>query len=199
MEVGHDQRAQRWLGVWSQAACARAAATVTKAQPRAAEAIDTQLLHVHAQRCETPRAATAALAALAQSWRYHQVDASSLVAHKRYAGQGRPPSTPPLKAVEWHSLGHVQPDAGPRASLQQSQACLVLGTTIDASQVSDLEVMRADKSQAQAAGGLRFLQEPLCFVSSLCVQQPSRRPGVLTVMTCTFLVYAVAQRRLRQH
>jgi transposase len=193
----HYKMAQRWLVVCSQAACERAEATVTKAQQRAAEAIDTQLLHLQAQRFETSRAATAALAALATPWRYHQVDASSLVEHKRYACKGRPTSTTPLKAVEWQILGQVQPDEGQLASLKQAQACCVLGTNIDASQGSDLEVIQADKSQAQAAGGFRFLKDPLFFVSSLFVKKPSRMQGLLTVLTCALLVYSVAQRRLR--
>jgi transposase len=191
--------AQRWLVVWSQAACERAEATVTKAQQREAEAIDKQLFHVQAQRFETPRAATAALAALAKPWRYHQVDAYRLVEHKRYACKGRPTSTTPLKAVEWQILGQVQPDAGQLAYLKQSKACFVLGTNIDASQLSDLEVIQAYKSQAQAEGGFRFLKDPLFFVSSLFVKKPSRIQGLLTVMTFALLVYSVAQRRLRQH
>jgi hypothetical protein len=79
----HDQMAQRWLVGWSPAACERAEATGTKAQQRAAEAIDPPLLPVQAQRCETPRAATAARAALAKPWRYHHGDADSLVEHTR--------------------------------------------------------------------------------------------------------------------
>jgi transposase len=199
VELCHYKMAQRWLVVWSQAACERAEATVTKAQQREAEAIDKQLFHVQAQRFETPRAATAALAALAKPWRYHQVDAYRLVEHKRYACKGRPTSTTPLKAVEWQILGQVQPDEGQLAYLKQSKACFVLGTNIDASQLSDLEVIQAYKSQAQAEGGFRFLKDPLFFVSSLFVKKPSRIQGLLTVMTFALLVYSVAQRRLRQH
>jgi transposase len=199
VELCHDKRAQQWLVVWSQAARERAEATVTKAQQREAEAIDKQFLHLQAQRFETPQAATAVLAGLAQPWRYHQVDAYNLVEHKRYACKGRPTSTTPLKAVEWHILGLVQPDEGQLASLKQSQACFVLGTNIDASQLSDLEVMQAYKNQAQAEGGFRFLTDPLCFVSALFVKKPSRIQGLLTVMPCALRVYSVTQRRLRQH
>jgi len=199
VELCHYKMAQRWLVVWSQAARERAEATVTKAQQREAEAIDKQLFHLQAQRFEAPQAATAALAALAKPWRYHQVDTYSLVEHKRYACKGRPTSTTPLKAVEWQILGQVQPDEGQLAYLKQSQACFVLGTNIDASQLSDLEVIQAYKSQAQAEGGFRFLKDPLFFVSSLFVKKPSRIQGLLTVMTFALLVYSVTQRRLRQH
>jgi len=69
---------------------------------------------------------------------------------------------------------------------------------MDASQVRDAEVIRAYKGQAQAEGGFRFLKDPLCFVSSLFVQKPSRIQGLLMVMTGALRVYAGAQRRLRQ-
>ena len=57
--------------------------------------------------------------------------------------------------------------------------------------------MAGDKGQAKAAGGLRFLKDPLLFVSSLCVKNPGRLQGLLLVMTLALLVYSVAQRRLR--
>ncbi len=198
VELYHYGMAQRWLVVYSQAACERAEATVTKAQQREAAAIDKHLFHVQAKRFETPEAAKAALVALAKPWRYHKVDAYSLIDHKRYAGKGRPTATTPIKAVEWQILGHVRPDEEQLAHLKQSQACFVLGTNIAASQLSDLEVIQAYKSQAQAEGGFRFLKDPLFFVSSLFVKKPSRIQGLLTVMTFALLVYAIAQRRLRQ-
>ncbi len=45
--------------------------------------------------------------------------------------------------------------------------------------------------------GSRFLKDPVFVVSSLFVKKPSRVPGLLMVMTLAFLVYAVAQRRMR--
>ena len=77
------------------------------------------------------------------------------------------------------------------------KGCFVVGTNIEVSQLSDLEVIAAYKGQAQAEGGFRFLKDPLFFVSSLFVKKPCRIQGLLMVMTCALLVYSVAQRRLR--
>ena len=77
------------------------------------------------------------------------------------------------------------------------KGCFVVGTNIEVSHLSDLEVMAAYKGQAQAEGGFRFLKDPLFFVSSLFVKKPCRIQGLLMVMTCALLVYSVAQRRLR--
>ena len=80
---------------------------------------------------------------------------------------------------------------------KQTKACYVLGTNIDASELSDTEVITAYKGQSQVEGGFRFLKDPLFFVSSLFVKKPSRIEGLLMVMTLALLVYSVAQRRLR--
>jgi hypothetical protein len=88
--------AQRWLVVSSQAAMERAEASLNKAQQREWEAIEKQLLHLHAKRFETPEAAQAALTALSKSWRDHQLDTSQVIDHKRYAGKGRPTPTSSL-------------------------------------------------------------------------------------------------------
>ena len=82
-------------------------------------------------------------------------------------------------------------DARPGADLlteviearKQQSACFVIGTNIDARHVSDAEVIRAYKAQAQVEGGFRFLKDPLFFVSSLFVKKPCRIQGLLMVMT----------------
>ncbi len=198
VELCHYGMAQRWLVVSSEAALQRAEATVNKAQQREAEAIEKHLFHLQAKRFETPEAANAALDTLARSWKYHQVDAYSLSDHTRYACKGRPTPTTPIKAIEWQIQAQVQSNDEQIVQRKQHKACFVVGTNIDASQLSDAEVIRAYKGQAQAEGGFRFLKDPLFFVSSLFVKRPSRIQGLLMVMTGALLVYAVAQRRLRQ-
>jgi transposase len=197
VELGHDGIAQRWLVVVSQAALARAAATVTTARQREDEAIAKPCFHRQAQRFATPEAAHQALAGLAKDWKYHQLEASRLIEHQRDARQGRPTPHPPLKASAWQIDSHVRPHEEARRHRMQVNACFGLGTNISASARSDPEVMAADKGQAQGEGGCRFLQDPLFFVSSLCVKQPCRIEGLLMVMTLALLVYSVPQRRLR--
>lgn len=198
IELCHYGMAQRWLVVSSQAALERAETSVNKACQRELPAIDKQLFHVQAKRFETPDAVQAALTALAQSWKYHQVETSRLSEHKHYAGKGRPMSTTPLKSIHWQMHARVRPDQERIAYRKQQGACCVIGTNITPSQLSDPEVIQAYKAQAQAEGGFRFLKDPLFFVSSLFVKKPCRIQGLLMVMTLALLVYAVTQRRLRQ-
>jgi transposase len=198
LELCHYGMAQRWLVVHSQAALERAEATVNNTRQREEAAIAQQLFHLQAQRFETPAMAQEALGELARSWTYHQVASSNLIEHKRYARKGRPTPNTPLKAIEWQIQAQARPDQEALEHRKQSKACFVLGTNIDASELSDTEVIHAYKGQSRVEGGFRFLKDPLFFVSSLFVKKPCRIQGLLMVMTLALLVYSVAQRRLRQ-
>jgi transposase len=197
LELCHYGMAQRWLVVYSEAAFARAEATVNKATQRESAAIEKQLFHLHAKCFETPEAAQAALVALEKGWKYHQVDTYSLIEHKRYGGKGRPTPTTPIKAIEWQLRAQVRLDETTVEERKQYQACFVLGTNICASQLCDADVIATYKGQSQVERGFRFLKDPLFFVSALFVKKPSRVQGLLMVMTVALLVYSVAQRRLR--
>ena len=106
-----------------------------------------------------------------------------MIEHTHDAGKGRPTSTSPITSIDWQIHAQARPDHARIASRQQQSACLVIGTHIDASQVSDAAVIRAYKAPAQAEGGFRFLKDPWFFVSSLFVKQPCRIQGLLMVMT----------------
>jgi transposase len=198
VELCHYGMAQRWLVVYSQAALERAEATVNKATQRDYAAIAKQLFHLQAQRFSTPEAAQDALATVAKGWQYHQLESSNLIAHKRYAGKGRPTPSTPRKDTQWQIQAHVRPAEEAIWHRKQFKACFVLGTNIGASELSDTAVIAAYKSQSRVEGGFRFLKDPLFFVSSLFVKKPCRIQGLLMVMTLALLVYSVAQRRLRQ-
>jgi len=183
LEFCHDGLAQRWLVVSSAAALERAEASVSKAQQRACAAIDKQLFHLQAQRVETPEAAPAAGAALAKRWTSHQVEASSLIEHTHDAHHGRPTPTTPIHSIDWQMPAQVRPDQAKLAYDKPHNACVVVGTTIEAAPLSDPEVIQAYTGQAQVEGGCRFLKDPRFFVSSLLVKQPCRMQGLLMVMT----------------
>jgi hypothetical protein len=69
------------------------------------------------------------------------------------------------------------------AADKHPNACFVVGTTIEAAPWRDPAVIQASTGQAQAEGGVRFLKDPLCFVSSLFVKKPFRLQGLRMVMT----------------
>jgi transposase len=134
IELCHYGMAQRWLVVSSQAALERAETSVNKACQREVPAIDKQLFHLQAQRFETPDAAQAALTALAQSWKFHQVETSGLSEHQHHACKGRPLPTTPLQSIHWQIHAQVRPAPERIAYRKQQGACCVIGTNIPPSQ-----------------------------------------------------------------
>ena len=176
----------------------RAEASLTQAQQREGDASAKQLLPLHAKRFATPAAAPAALQALSNVWRSHQLATSQVTEHKRDAGKGRPTPTSALKALEWQMHAQVRPAQEVIEAHKQRHACFVIGSNMPACHGSDAEVIRAYKAQSGVEGGFRLLKAPLFFVSSLCVKKPSRIQGLLMVMTLALLVYALTQRRWRQ-
>ena len=195
---GHSGLAQRGLVVSSPAALQRAAVSRTTAPPRAGEPLEPPRLPWHAKRCETPAAAQAARAVLAQAWRDQQVETAGVVAPQRDAGHGRPPPRSPLTAMAWPRHAPVRPEQARRAWRQPPGAGVVSGTPIDASHVSAAPVVQADTAPAPADGGCRLLTDPWLCVSSLFVKTPGRIPGLLRVMTVAVLVSAVTPRRWRR-
>jgi transposase len=176
-ELCHDGRTQRWFVVHSAAALERAEATINNARQRETEAVDKPLFHLQATRFKTPEVAQEALAALAKRWTYHQGASYRVIEHTHDAGKGRPTPRTPLKASEWHIQAHVRSDDDTLEHHQQVKAGFVRGTTIDVRELSDAEVIAASKKgQAQVAGGVRLLKEPLVFVSSVLIKKPHMCP-----------------------
>src|ERR1700730_7676189 len=140
LELCHFGIEQRWLVVQSQAAAWRAEVTLSKAQTREHEAIEQQLFHLQAQRFETPQLAQEALAAVSKKWKYHQVESSQLLEHKRYATKGRPTPKTPIKATEWQLQARVRPDVERLQQAKQYHACFVLGSNIEGEQLRDSQV-----------------------------------------------------------
>ena len=73
---------------------------------------------------------------MAKRRKYHRVASSHLTEHKRYAGKGRPTPNTSLKASEWQIQAQVHVDHHAREQAKQTKACFVLGTNIDASELS---------------------------------------------------------------
>jgi transposase len=170
----HDGMAPRWLVVSSQDAWQRAAQTLAKAQAKEAEQVQQQLLHLQAQRLPSETTARAALETIAQRWRSHQSAQVALTPPIQYARTGRPtPQTPP-QALQWPIHASVMPDSAKRTRQQQRKACVVLGTTMPAPALTDVEGVAGYNGQSAGERGFRLRKAPMFFVSSLFIKKPSR-------------------------
>ena len=193
----HYGIAQRWLIIYSDGACRRASQTLSKAQAKEQARLNKAVFHLQAQRFACREEAQEALQTLASTINYHRLASQVLLAHKRYAGKGRPGARRAVKAIEWQISATFNADDERLEGLRQQKACFVIATNVPAGELSDAEVFQAYKNQSTVEHGFRFLKDPLFFVSSLFLKKPARLQGLLMVMTLSLLVYAIAQRRLR--
>jgi len=189
---------QRWLVIYSDGAYQRAEATLLNAQHQEQARLDKALMHLQAQRFASPAQALTALEAVRQTARYHRFDGHEMIAHKRYAGQGRPTANTPVKAIEWQLQARFIADQPRLEALRQTRACFIVATNIPDRELDDPQVFQSYKAQSNVEHGFRFLKDPLFFVSSLFLKKPSRIQSLLMVMTLSLLVYTLAQCRLRR-
>jgi transposase len=197
IDLGHLGIDQRWLVIYSEGALARAQQSLAKAQEKEQKKVRKQLSRLAAQRFDCPEAAQQGLEKIAPALQYHHIAAPELIAHKTYAQRGRPGPNTPVSAIRWQIQAEVSVDHERIEQLQNEKACFIVATNIPEGALSDAEVFAAYKNQSLVERGFRFLKDPLFFVSSLFLKKPSRIQGLLMVMTLSLLVYAIAQRRLR--
>jgi transposase len=198
INLGHYGIEQRWLVITSQTGWHQAEEAVNQAQEKEHNALQKQLYHFQAQRFSSEKQAQAGLDRLARKWKYHQVDQTTSTAHTHYAHKGRPAPDTPIQSIDWQLQVTVGADPEKRQAQQHRKARFVLGTSIDSEALSDEDLLPGYKGQGTAERGFRFLKDPLFFTAALFVKKPSRIQGLLMVMTLALLVYAIAQRRMRQ-
>ena len=197
VDLCHYGIEQRWLVVYSESAYQRAVKTLSKAQAREQEKVNKRLFHLQAQRFETESSARDALEKIVQKLNYHKLGDIKLTQHVKYASRGKPKCDSAIKSIEWQISGTIVPEDAKLSHKQQQEACFVVGTSIQDTELSDVEVIKRYKGQGAVERGFSFLKSPVFFVSSLFVKKPSRIEGLLMVMTLALLVYSIAQRRMR--
>jgi len=193
----HSGSAPPWLVVAAPEAGQRAQTPVANAQATAEEQGQTPLCLLPAQRWASAEAAHTAVDKRPSTRHAPQGARASVTPPLPSARPGRPPPEPPLPALRGPIPASGGPDPAPSTPRQQRQACCGLGPPIPATTWSAAAGIAGSPGPSAVDGGLRGLKASVFFVSSLFVNKPSRLPGLVRVLTLAFLVYAVAQRRMR--
>jgi transposase len=122
---------------------------------------------------------------------------SELVRSEHHTGQGRPRKEA-VPTVQWPIQATVtvkQPQVEQEA---RRTACFIVATTIlDARILADQELVTTYKEQGSVERGFRFLKDPLFRASSVCVKKPERIVALGLIMVRCFLLYRLAEHRLR--
>lgn len=197
-ELTHYELDQRWIVIYSKEAEQRATSSIEKKCQKEKEKLSKELDKLKSQGFSCPEDAKRALKECGKKVRFHQVRIEKIEEKKKYLNKGRPDSNSPFK-MSYHITGQIEIKCTEKRNAIKEKSCFVIATTISPKELTDAEVIEAYKKQNDSVEkGFRFLKDPIMFTSSLFVKKPSRIMGLLMIMTLALLVYAIAQRRLRE-
>ena len=150
-----------------------------------------------ATRCPSETDAWAALETIAQRWRSHQRAEVSLTPQSQYLHKRQPHRRHLGKRASGRST--PAPSLTPRRSSVSSNASLFRAGHHPpiGSALSDCRVVGGYEGKARLSAATAFSWPP-CFLWRRCASKSRRdSPGLLMVMTLAWLIYSVAQRRMR--
>jgi transposase len=178
---------QRWLVVFSEAAYKREEATFRKRLTQRRSEAEKSLKQLSQREFCTKKAAKKAVSVLEEQWKFHQAEVA-LEKVFRYKRPGRPRKDQKPEHVGWRVDEALR-----------SKGKFVLGSNeLDEEQLPAETILTAYKAQgASVERGFRFLKDPMFFASSLFLEKPERIMALLMVMCLSLLVYALAERALR--
>jgi len=194
----HYDIKQRWLVVYTPTSWQRAVKQVDKAVQKEADTLSKALRHLQAQRFETPAQAVAALQKLFKKSHYHELTGCQLTLHFMFAQKGRPAADAQPIAQHWQITATYRFEPQRQQTAYQQHACFVIGSNSSPEELTDTDLLDHYAEQDQAERGFRFLKDPFFFTAAFFVKLAHRLQALLMVMTLALLVYAVAQRHLRQ-
>ncbi|GAC1394752.1 MAG: hypothetical protein NVSMB38_29650 [Ktedonobacteraceae bacterium] len=122
---------------------------------------------------------------------------SAFVSSEHHVRRGRPRKEA-VPTSQWHiqaTLTVKQPLVEQEA---RRKACFIVATNVmDASILSDQELVTTYKEQGSVERGFRFLKDPLFLASSVFLKKPERIVALGLIMVLCLLVYRLAEHRLR--
>lgn len=197
--VEYADVAQRWLVVYSEAAYQRELQTLRRRQARELEKAEKAWRKLCGTEFNCVEDAENTWQEFSQSWRYHRVQAQ-VEPVQRYARRGRPAAGDQPATVGYRLQGEVIRHEPGLAEAQRTLGKFIIATNVlDAEHVSVQAMLAHYKEQGVSVErGFRFLKDPLFFAHSLFLKSPQRIMALLMVMGLALLIYALAERKLRQ-
>ena len=190
---------QRWLVVESEIRKQAAIKKIAEQVEKQLESAKTALRKLSKQEFACIADAEIAIKRLSDSWKYHQITEIEC--------QEKPVKKPTRKSKISSQIQtkvyQVTSEIETRASVIEAEKVkagrfIVATNILDATAVSDREVLLEYKAQQSNERGFRFIKDPLFFTSSVFVKKPERVEAIGMIMGLCLLVYNLAQRKLRQ-
>lgn len=190
---------QRWWVIFSQAAYERESKTFARKLAKAEARARSALAKLEKETFACQPDAEQAVAKAAAKWRYHR-PVIQVAPVRGYGQRGRPTKGSAPTIQGYRLTGDVVVKENLLAELEQRRGKFIIATNqLTAEKLSAEALLSAYKAQGVTVErGFRFLKDPMFFADSLFLKKPSRLMALLMVMGLSLLVYALAERQLRQ-
>lgn len=189
---------QRWLIVYSEQAYTRELRTFEKTVAKLRDRSEKDLKHLRNRPFACEADAQAAATLFASKLRYHRLEWKT-VSRNRYMSRGRPAGDATPDAVEWCIDGMIHDDEKQIDEAKRRKGMFVIATNeLDTESLTDRQLLEVYKDQGVTVErGFRFLKDPMFYAESLYLKSPKRIMALIMVMTLSLLMYALAERRIR--
>lgn len=189
---------QRWLLVRSDQARKREQQTVMKNQLKTGTRELKQFQQLCKHRFACRQDAEQALATFCRELKVLRIEQGSCQALPVFAGKGRPKAGQEPLRYDYQLTGQAVSCLDKMAEAREQAGLFILATN-DLSDHLDMEGLLATyKSQQAVERGFRFLKSPEFLTSSLFLKKAERIEALLMVMTCSLMIYAALEHRIRQ-
>ena len=189
---------QKWLLIFSEHACKRERKTLTNNIQKATEQALKYFKKLCNQRYACHTDAMKAVADFEKKHKYIQILEASTDKHPHYQTRGRPKKEQQPNGYEYQVTGVVVTSLEAVKTAQQQSGLFIIATNDCTATLSMEALLDIYKSQQSVERGFRFLKSPDFMTSSLYLKKPERIEALLMVMTCSLMIYAALEHRIRR-
>jgi len=199
IEVEYGGVKQRWIVVFSEKAFARETKTLEKKMQKEKEQVEKDVWHFCNQEFYSEEDGLKAAREMEKGWKYHKISTIEVEERKKKkgGGRGRPRKDEPTQAVYRIKVAFEGDKSTIERETLKKGKFIVATNELDSDKLSDEEVLKAYKEQQYAERGFRFLKDPLFFAHSMFLEKESRIVAMVMIMGLALMVYAIAERKLR--
>lgn len=188
---------QRWLLVQSRQAAKREQQTLEKNLLKDTTKELKQFAKLCKKRFACQKDAEQALAEFKKTLKLVCIEDTHVIKVPVYSGKGRPKKGENPSHYDYLLTGQAATDLEKVAEAKAQVGVFILSTNDLSEELTMQELLDIYKSQQSVERGFRFLKSPEFLTSSLFLKKPERIEALLMVMTCSLMIYAALEHRIR--
>lgn len=189
---------QRWLLIESEKASYREYQILRKVIRKEMEGLPKSLKKIRAQAFACEKDALKAVNKEISKSYFHVLNAYSIETKTKKEGKGRPKKDE-LVEQEYYIFASVKLSKAKIRTAKRVKGRFILATNeLDIEKLSTTDIFSYYKDQQKVERGFRFLKDPVCMADAVFLKKTTRIVALGMLMCLCLLVYAIAQRHLRQ-